>query len=106
MYGVGLEEVFQNLNCHLQRGHDGPHHDLVLTHDDPDSGALWALWHGAETALRSIPHCPGQAPDGRDVCGLHHGHPGHHSWDLYDPLDGTANHALALARLRAALRNR
>jgi hypothetical protein len=87
------EDVEARLRCVLQAHEGGAHHAFVLQLDGTEGGAVWTWWLDSPPAtLEARPDCESVSPRerGSQPCCEFAGHPGAHTYDLYDPLVLTA----------------
>jgi hypothetical protein len=78
------DDVLRHLRCELERGHEGPHHGLVLNLDGVETGSVWTRW-GAGISPQDVvvlADCDGASEDGMEACAEYAGHPGGHTWEL------------------------
>ncbi|HEY5833459.1 hypothetical protein [Streptomyces sp.] len=77
-------DVERHLRCTLESHEAGPHWELVMDLDGPDTGSVWTYWAdgSAPESVVVLPDCPGA--DGQP-CTEYARHPGGHSPELHDP---------------------
>ncbi|WP_331762255.1 hypothetical protein OG524_36475 (plasmid) [Streptomyces sp. NBC_01520] len=74
--------------CELSNGHDGVlHHSEVVSLFEGDH--WWLQWDEGQHDLVTLTMCPVESGPPEEVstypCGLFHGHPGQHGWEVKDP---------------------
>lgn len=86
------QDVERRLRCALEAHPAGDHHALVLDLHGRDTGAVWTSWADEHQpqALDVRADCTAVSPPprGLEPCCEFAGHPGAHSFDVDDPLEG------------------
>lgn len=89
---AGPEDVERRLRCALEAHPAGDHHALVLDLHGRDTGAVWTSWADEHQpqALDVRADCTAVSPPphGQEPCCEFAAHPGAHSFDVDDPLEG------------------
>ncbi|MGW2513523.1 hypothetical protein ACWC0A_29835 [Streptomyces scopuliridis] len=86
------QEEWGRCRCELSWPHDGDHAIFVCDADGAAGRAdelVWAFWndHAGVLAVRIRTDCGTYDASKEDCCTLYQDHPGHHSFEILDPVE-------------------
>ncbi|MFE4825646.1 hypothetical protein [Streptomyces sp. NPDC056672] len=90
--GPALQEEWGRCRCELSRLHDGDH-AIYLGIAEGEEGfpeeSDWGFWDDRLGVLtvRSLTDCKTFDAREKHSCTLYQGHPGHHSFEIFDPVE-------------------